>query len=83
MAISAKAKRLSEANDSINDLKLKLDGLEGMLSEVRACEETLNMALEDERQLRKDDAAAHKDYVGSVNLWISRLIAIAGGSPCS
>nr|XP_020178476.1 TATA element modulatory factor-like [Aegilops tauschii subsp. strangulata] len=77
VAISDKAKLLSEANDSINDLKLKLDCLEGMLSEARACEETLNKALEDERQLKKDDAAAHKDYVASVNLWISRLIDVA------
>ena len=77
VTISDKTKLLSEANDSINDLKLKLDGLEGTLSEVRAREETLNKALESERQLRKDDAAAHKDYVDSVNLWISRLIDVA------
>nr|XP_020161636.1 nuclear matrix constituent protein 1a-like [Aegilops tauschii subsp. strangulata] len=48
VAISDKTKLLSEANDSINDLKLKLDGLEGTLSEVRAREETLNKALESE-----------------------------------
>ena len=75
--VSDKAKLLSEANDSINDLKLKLDGLEGKLSEARAREETLNKALEDERQLKKDDAAAHKDYVDSVNLWTGRLIDVA------
>ena len=34
VAISDKAKLLSEANDSINDLKLKLDGLERKLSEA-------------------------------------------------
>nr|XP_040245391.1 tropomyosin-2-like [Aegilops tauschii subsp. strangulata] len=77
VAISDKAKLLSDANDSINDLKLKLDGLEGTLSEVRAREETLNKALETKKQLQSDDAAAHKDYVGSVNLWISRLIDVA------
>nr|XP_020166211.1 arginine and glutamate-rich protein 1-like [Aegilops tauschii subsp. strangulata] len=68
VVISDKAKLLFEANDSINDQKLKLDGLEGTLSEAGAHEETLNKALEDERQLKKDDAAAHKDYVASVNL---------------
>lgn len=52
--------------------------MEGTLSEVRAHEETLNKDLESERQLRKDDAAAHKDYVDSVNLWIGRLIDVAG-----
>nr|XP_040243972.1 leucine zipper putative tumor suppressor 2-like [Aegilops tauschii subsp. strangulata] len=58
VAISDNTKLLSEANGSIDDLKLKLDTLEGTLSEVMAREETLNKALEDERQLRKDDAAA-------------------------
>ena len=77
VAISDKAKLLSEANDSINDLKLKLDGLEGALSKARAREATLNKALETEKQLRSDDAAAHKDYMGSVNLWISCLIDVA------
>ena len=49
-----------------------------MLSEVTAREETLNKALETEMQLRSDDAAAHKEYVGNVNLWISRLVDVAG-----
>nr|XP_040256230.1 uncharacterized protein LOC120973962 [Aegilops tauschii subsp. strangulata] len=78
LTISDKTKLLFEANDSINDPKLKLDGLEGTLSEVRACEETLNKALVSERQLRKDDAAAHKDYVDNVNLWIGLFIDVAG-----
>nr|XP_040245375.1 AF4/FMR2 family member 1-like [Aegilops tauschii subsp. strangulata] len=78
VAISDKAKLLSEANDSINDLKLKLDGLKGKLLEAGACEETLNKALEDEKRLRRDDVAEHKEYAKSVNLWISRLIDVAG-----
>ena len=78
VAISDKDKLLTEANDSINDLKLKLDGLEGKLSEAGAREETLNKALEDNKRLRNDDAAEHKDYAKSVNLWISRLVDIAG-----
>ena len=36
VAISDKTKLLSEDNDSIDDLKLKLDTLEGTLLEVRA-----------------------------------------------
>ena len=48
-AVFDKAKLLSEANDSIKDLKLKLGGLEGMLSEVRAREETLTKNQEAER----------------------------------
>ena len=35
-AVLGKAERLSKANDSIKDLKLKLEGLEGMLSEAKA-----------------------------------------------
>nr|XP_045089228.1 uncharacterized protein LOC120973986 [Aegilops tauschii subsp. strangulata] len=77
VAISDKAKLLSKANDSINNLKLKLDGLEGKLSEAGAREDTLNKALEDEKWLRRDDAAEHKEYTKSVNLWISRLVDVA------
>nr|XP_020184668.1 lamin-C-like [Aegilops tauschii subsp. strangulata] len=77
-AVSDKAKLLSEANDSTNDLKLKVDGLEGTLSEVRAREGTLTKALETEKRLWSDNATAHKEYVGSVNLWISRLVDVAG-----
>ena len=40
-AVLGKAELLSKANDSINDLKLKLEGFEGTLSEVRAQEEDL------------------------------------------
>nr|XP_020159461.1 paramyosin-like [Aegilops tauschii subsp. strangulata] len=77
VAVSDKTKLLSEASDSIDDLKLKLDTLEGTLSEVRAREETLNKAPEGERLLRQDAAAAHKDYVDSINLWTGRLIDVA------
>ena len=60
-AVLGKAEQLFKANDSIKDLKLKLEGLEGTLSEVRAREQTLTKALEDERQLRRNDAANHED----------------------
>ena len=77
-AVLGKAELLSQANDSVNDLKLKLEGLEGMLSEARARGETLAKNLEEERQLRRNDAANHKDYVNGENLWISRLTGVAG-----
>nr|XP_020149800.1 cytospin-A-like [Aegilops tauschii subsp. strangulata] len=77
VAVFDKTKLLPKADKTIGDLKLKLDTLEGTLSEGKAREDTLTKALEDERQLKKDDATAHKDYVASVNLWISRLIDIA------
>ena len=73
-AVLGKAKLLSKANDSINNLKLKLDGLEGKLLEARAREEILSKALEDEKQLRSNDVANHKDYVKGENLWIGRLV---------
>ena len=75
-AVLGKAEQLSKANDSINDLKL--DGLEGTLSEVRAREETLTKSLEKERQLRRNDAANHEDFVKGENLWINCLTDVAG-----
>nr|XP_040249565.1 golgin subfamily A member 6-like protein 7 [Aegilops tauschii subsp. strangulata] len=68
VAISDQAKLLSEASDSINDLKLKLDGLEGKLSEAGAHEETLNKVLEDEKQLRRNHAAEHEEFAKGINL---------------
>ena len=49
VAVIEKVELLFMANESIKDLKLKLEGLEGMLSEVRAREETLTKNLEEER----------------------------------
>ena len=48
-----------------------------MLSEAKAREETLAKDLEAERQVRKNEAANHKDFVKGENLWISRLVAVA------
>ena len=67
-AVLGKAEQLSKSNDSIKDLKLKLEGLEGMLSEVSAREETLTKALENEKQLRRNNTANHEDYVKGENL---------------
>nr|XP_040251884.1 translation initiation factor IF-2-like [Aegilops tauschii subsp. strangulata] len=75
--VLGKVELLSKANDSIRDLKLKLEGLEGTLLEVRAREETLTKDLEAERQLRRTDAANLEDFVKGKNLWISRLADIA------
>ena len=66
-AVLGKAEQLSKANDSIKDLKQKLEGLEGMLSEGRAQEEALAKDLETEKQLRKDETANHKDFVEGEN----------------
>nr|XP_040258352.1 uncharacterized protein LOC120975722 [Aegilops tauschii subsp. strangulata] len=76
--VLGKAELLSKATDSISDLKLKLEGLEGTLSEVRAREETLTKDLEEERQLRRNDAAEHKEYAEGINRWVSRLADVAG-----
>nr|XP_020186347.1 autophagy-related protein 23-like [Aegilops tauschii subsp. strangulata] len=77
VTISNKTQLLSKANDSIDDLKLKLGTLEGTLSEVTTREGTLSKAVGSARQLRQDDATAHKDYVDNVNLWIGRLVDVA------
>ena len=62
-AVLGKAEQLSKANDSIKDLKLKLEGLEKMLSEAKAWEGTLAKDLEAEKLQRKNEAANHKDFV--------------------
>jgi hypothetical protein len=77
-AILGKAELLSTANNSIRDLKLKLEGLEGMLTDAKAREEKLSKALEAEKQERKNDAAIHKDYVNGETLWVGRLANVAG-----
>ena len=77
-AVLGKAERLSKANESIKDLKLKLEGLEGMLSEARAREVTLAKDLEAEKLQRKNETANHKDFVEGENRWISCLEDVAG-----
>ena len=76
--VLGKAEPLSKANDSINDLRLKLEGLEGKLSEAGAREETLNKDPEEEKRLRRDGAAEYEEYAKGVNLWIGRRIDVAG-----
>ena len=66
--VVSKAGELSEANNSIRDLKLKLGDHKKMLSEARAREETLTKNLEDERQLRRNDATNHMDFMKGENL---------------
>nr|XP_020185134.1 uncharacterized protein LOC109770834 [Aegilops tauschii subsp. strangulata] len=77
-AILGKVEQLSEANDSIKDLTLKLEALEGMLSEAKAREGTLAKELETEKRLWKDEAAIHKDFVDGENRWIGLLEDVAG-----
>ena len=52
-AVINRAGELSEAQNSVRDLKLKLEDLEKMLSESRAREETLTKSLVEEKQLRR------------------------------
>ena len=76
-AVLSRAGELSEANNSIKDLKLKLEGLEKMLSEARAREETLTKNLEEEKQLRKNEALNFMDHVEGENRWLDHLATIA------
>ena len=77
-AVISRTGELSEAQNSIRDLKLKLENLEKMLSESSAREETLTRSLEEEKQLRANEAASHQDYVAGENRWISHLEEVAG-----
>src|SRR4051812_43195428 len=49
-----------------------------MLSGSKAREETLTRSLEEEKQLRANEAASHQEYVVGENRWISCLEDIAG-----
>nr|XP_020173518.1 uncharacterized protein LOC109759093 [Aegilops tauschii subsp. strangulata] len=62
VAVLSKAGLVSTANESIKDLKLKLEGLEETLSEAKAREGTLAKDPEAEKELRKNKAANHKDF---------------------
>ena len=75
--ILAKVDQLTHANDSIKDLKLKLEGLEKTLTDAKTREGALTKSLAEERQLRKNDAANHADFVKGEDLWISRLADVA------
>ena len=77
-AAISRAGELSEANNSIKDLKLKLEGLEEMLSGAKSRDETLAKDLEAEKLQRKNEAANHKDFVEGENRWIWRLKGVAG-----
>ena len=77
-AVISRAGELSKAQNSVRDLKLKLEDLEKMLSESRAREETLTRSLEEEKQLQANEAASHQEYVAGQNRWISRLEDVAG-----
>src|SRR3954466_15956531 len=79
-AVISRAGELSEAQNSIRDLKLKLEDLEKLSSESRAREETLNRSLEEEKQLRANEAASHQEYVAGENRWISHLEVVAGSA---
>jgi hypothetical protein len=79
VTISDKTKLLSEANDSIADLKLKLTTLEESLKGSRAREKTLAKDLKDEKLLLASAAATHNDFVEGVNLWTKCLIDAAEG----
>ena len=68
VTVSNQIKLLSEAKISIDGLKLQLGALEGRLLEAMAREESLDKALETEKWLRSDDAAALNDHVSGVNI---------------
>ena len=73
----SKAGELSEANNSIRDLKLKLGDLEKMLSKARALDGILTKDLATEKQLRMNETANLKDHMAGEKRWLERLATIA------
>ena len=76
VTISDKTKLLTDANNSIANLKLKLETLEKTLSETRAREKTLIKDLANERQLPQNAAASHNELVADTKLWTNRLVDV-------
>ena len=75
-AVVIKAGELSEANNSIKDLKLKLEGLEKVLSEAKTREGTLAKELEAEKLLRKNEGLNFADNMEGENRWLDRLATV-------
>ena len=72
-----KARELSEAKNSIKDLKMKLEGLEKVLSEATTREGTLAKELEAEEQLRENEGLNFADHVAGEDRWLDRLATVA------
>ena len=79
-AYVSKAGELSEANNSIRDLKLKLGDLEKMLSKARALDGILTKDLATEKQLRMNETANLNDQVAGEKRWLERLAAVANSA---
>ena len=75
--ISDKTKLLSKVNKFIDDLKLKLDSQEKMLSESKAREQLLAKDLADKQLLLRTAASSHNKLVESTKLWTSHLVDVA------
>ena len=66
----AVSRELSEANNSIRDLRLRLEGLDKILAEAKVREGTLTKDLETEKQLRRNEAANLNDHVEGEKHWL-------------
>ena len=77
VTISDRNKLLSEANDSIADLKLKLTTLEETLTSNGAREKTLTKKLKDEELLLASAAAEHNELVSGVKIWTACLVDVS------
>ena len=75
--ISDKTKLLPTANEAIDDLKLKLDSQEKMLSESQARKQTLAKDLADKHLLLRTAATSHNKLMERTKLWTSHLMDVA------
>nr|XP_040249539.1 protein KASH5-like [Aegilops tauschii subsp. strangulata] len=69
------ARKLAKEKDTLNSALIEAQA--AVLGKVKAREDTLTKNLEKERQLRKNDAAYHEDFVKGENFRISRLADVA------
>jgi hypothetical protein len=73
ITVAKKNDLLSAANDSIEDLKLKLTTLEERLDDARKREELLAAALQKEKSLLQNAVATHGKFRENVGIFTDRL----------
>ena len=77
VTLSEKNQQISAANNSIEDLQLKMTTLTETIEGFRAREETLTTELQNAKKLVDDAGASFNELKNSVELWAEHLVEAA------
>jgi chromosome segregation ATPase len=77
VTIAEKDKKLIAANNSIEDLTLKLATLSKTLDDLRTRERTLTTELQNQKGLVEEATFAHGEYKKGVEIWTEKLVDVA------